>query len=171
MDALLEPTLEQQNEPLVEEPPPVFMSRRRAQVLEKKLLVSAKHRNVNSALRRVCYTLYDVLSRSMCLGFVPDNEFANVAYCRHVLKTMGLNPKASEKTDKSINDLRVDVIRHSFVYRNMRNKMVASLSIIADLPDRGVSAGSEEFQKGMREGYRRASEVAVMFLNDLLLEE
>jgi hypothetical protein len=150
---------------------PVFMSRRRARALEKKLLVSPRHRNVNASLRRVCYTLYDVLKQSMRLGFVPEQEFTTLTYCGKILKNMGLQPRVNAETDKSLEDMRLDVIRHSFDYRNIRNKMVASLSIIADLPSRGVSAGTEDFQAGMREGYKRASQVAVMFLDDLLVEE
>jgi hypothetical protein len=44
---------------------------------------------------------------------------------------------------------------------------MASLSIIADLTERPVGNGSDDYRRGMREGYRRASDIAIMFLNDL----
>lgn len=167
MDAVMSPAAANAEEKSC----PVFMSRRRARALEKRLLVSEKHRNVNASLRHVCYTLYDVLTHSIYLGAVPDSEFTTLAYCGKLLENMGLRPRASDKADKALQDIRLDVIRHSFAYRSIRNKMVASLSIIADLPARGVSSGSEDFQAGMRAGYKRASQVAIMFLDDLLSEE
>jgi hypothetical protein len=44
---------------------------------------------------------------------------------------------------------------------------MASLAVIADLTERPAATGSSEYQRGMREGYRRASDIAVMFLEDI----
>lgn len=148
----------------------VFLSKKRARVLEKKLLVSDKHRNVNSALRRVCYVLHELVQRHIMKSSTAQRDHATFVYCGHILKEMGLRPRTNPAFDQSAEDLRLDVIRSSFEYRNLRNKLLASLAIIADLPEKAVGNGSPEYQRGMREGYRRASDIAILFLEDLSSE-
>lgn len=149
----------------------VFLSKKRVRALEKKLLVSAKHRNVNAALRRVCYVLHELVQRHIMRSSTAHRDQATFVYCGHILKEMGLRPKTNPAFDQSAEDLRLDVIRSSFEYRNLRNKLLASLAIIADLPERTAGNGSPEYQRGMREGYRRASEIAILFLEDLSSED
>jgi hypothetical protein len=148
----------------------IFLAKKQARVLEKKLLVSEKHRNVNAALRNVCFVLHDLVQRYVMKAATAQRDYATFVYCGHILKEMGLRPKTNPVFDQSAEDLRLDVIRSSFEYRNIRNKLLASLAIIADLPERSVGNGSPEYQRGMREGYRRASEIAILFLEDLSSE-
>ena len=148
----------------------VFLAKKRARLIEKKLLVSDKHITVNAALRRVCYLLHELLQKYAFRANIAHNDFATLIHCGHILREMGLKPKTNPLFDQTAADLRLDIIRSSFDYRNVRNKMLASLAIIADLPERSAGHGTPEYQRGMREGYRRASEIAISFLDDLLEE-
>jgi hypothetical protein len=56
---------------------------------------------------------------------------------------------------------------NSFDYRYLRNKAIAGFATIADLPAKPSAVGTLDYQSGVREGYRRASEVAIMFLDDI----
>lgn len=148
----------------------VFLSKKQARALEKKLLVSDKHRSINSALRHVCFVLHEIAQRCMLKIGVAQQDFSTFIYCGHILREIGLRPKVNPAFDRSAEDLRLDVIHSSFEYRNLRNKLIASLSIIADLPERATGHGSPDYQRGVREGYKRASDIAILFLDDLLPE-
>lgn len=52
-------------------------------------------------------------------------------------------------------------------YRQLRNKSIAGFATIADLTDKPAAVGSQDFQRGVREGYRRASDIAISFLEDI----
>lgn len=145
----------------------VFVSRKEAQRIERELLVCPDNLTVNSAFRKICYLLLDVVQRAVPKASTNFVDYTTVAYCVKLLRGMGLKPIVSQELDATATGIRRDLILNSFEYRNLRNKMLAGLSIIADLPDRPASAGSPEYQQGMREGYRRASAIAVMFLNDI----
>jgi hypothetical protein len=79
---------------------------------------------------------------------------------------MGLRPAVTPTLDDDAATAK-ELVFNSFEYRYLRNKMLASLSIIADLTERNTGNGSHEYQRGMREGYRRASDIAIMFLEDI----
>jgi len=55
-------------------------------------------------------------------------------------------------------------------YKNIRNKSIAALATIADLPTKSTLGGSMEFQRGVREGYKRAGDIAALFLEDIQME-
>jgi hypothetical protein len=80
---------------------------------------------------------------------------------------MGLKPEISSQMDAAVSSVGTDVIKSSFEYRQLRNKMIAGLAVIADLTERPAAAGSQEYQRGVREGYRRASDIAATFLEDI----
>jgi hypothetical protein len=83
------------------------------------------------------------------------------------LQEIGLKPQIAAKLDAAVAGVGVDIIHNSFEYRQLRNKIKACLAIIADLTERPAAAGTKEFQRGVREGYRRASDIAVLFLDDI----
>ena len=56
---------------------------------------------------------------------------------------------------------------NSFEYRYLRNKAIAGFATIADLTAKPSAVGTLDYQSGVREGYRRASEVAIIFLADI----
>jgi hypothetical protein len=165
MDALLETPIQKLREKAV------FTAKREAQRLEKRLLVSDDHRTVNAAFRRICYMLHDLAQK-----YVPDTaptfaDYKALLYCTKLLQAMGFKPKLNLEFDAAAEDVNIEIVRNSFEYRHLKNKIMASLSIIADLTERPAGMGSPEYQRGMREGYRRASDIAIMFLEDISSQE
>jgi len=161
MDATLETPIQQLREKAV------FTAKKEAQRLERRLLVCDEHRTVNAAFRRICYMLH-----SMAQKYVPDSattfsDYKALLYCTKLLQSMGFKPPLSPEMDASAEDVSLEIVRNSFEYRHLRNKIMASLSIIADLTERPAGMGSLDYQRGMREGYRRASDIAIMFLDDI----
>ena len=146
-------------------------AKKTAQKIEKELLVSAEHKTVNAAFRRICYLLH-----SLAQKYVPDApstfaDYKSLLYCTKLIESMGLRPELSPEFDAAAGDVSLEIIRNSFEYRRLRNKILASLSVIADLTERPASPGSLDYQRGMREGYRRASDIAVMFLDDISVQD
>lgn len=144
----------------------VFVSRKEAQNIERRLLVSPPHKTVNAALRRICYTLLALADKHVPATGAAIEDRVALANCVDTLQKMGLKPDISAvlRLDTAICE---DTVQHSFVYRQLRNKMIAGLSVIADMVERPASPGTKEFQRGVREGYRRARDTAVMFLEDV----
>lgn len=162
MDALLSaPTPKQQRERAV------FTAEKEARQLERRLLVSPENRTANAAFRRICYLLHSLAQKYV---YESPNTFADytcLLHCTKLLQGLGFKPELNPAVDAAAGGVGVEVIRNSFEYRHLRNKIMASLSIIADLTERPVGNGSDDYRRGMREGYRRASDIAIMFLNDL----
>lgn len=145
----------------------VFVATKEAQQIERQLLVSPDNLTVNSALRKVCYLALQIARR-----YVPNtpdtfSDYTDLLHCTKMLQEMGFKPEVCAEQAADLGNINLAVIRNSFDYRQLRNKIKASLSVIADLPEKPAALGSREYQRGMREGYRRASEIAVKFLNDI----
>lgn len=145
----------------------IFVAKREAQQLEKKLLVSPEHKTVNSAFRNLCYILHRLACKYVPNSAITFADYSEFLHCTRMLQEMGFKPEIDPAADAAVNGLSVGIIRSSFEYRQLRNKIKASLSVIADLTERPASPGSPDYQKGVREGYRRASEIAIMFLDDI----
>jgi hypothetical protein len=145
----------------------VFVSRQEAKKLEQQLLVSPEHRNVNHALRNICFMLHALVQKYVPNTAATFTDHSTLLHCTKLLQNMGLKPEISAKIDAAVAGLSTDVIQNSFEYRQLRNKMMAGLSVIADLTERPASPGTPDYQRGIREGYRRASEIAAMFLEDI----
>lgn len=145
----------------------IFTATKEAQQLERRLLVSPDNRTSNSVLRSTCYLLHALAQK-----YVPDSpstfeDYTCLLHCVKLLQSLGLKPELNPFVNSAVENIGVEIIRNSFEYRHLRNKIMASLSIIADLTDRPPNTGSAEYQKGMREGYRRASDIAISFLSDI----
>lgn len=145
----------------------VFVATKEAQQIERQLLVSPDNRTINSALRKICYLTLQIAQRHV--PNTPDtfSDRADLLHCIKILQEMGFKPEIAVERDAELGNINLSIIRNSFDYRQLRNKIKASLSVIADLPDKPAALGSREYQRGMREGYRRASEIAIKFLNDI----
>jgi hypothetical protein len=145
----------------------VFVSKAEARRIERQLLVSAENRTVNHALRKICFMLHALAQKHISNSTAHFEDHSTLAHCTKLLQDMGLKPEVSPRMESAVAGAGVDVILSSFEYRQLRNKMIAGLSVIADLTERPASPGSQDYQKGIREGYRRASDIAVMFLEDI----
>lgn len=145
----------------------LFVARKEVQQLERQLIVSPENRTANSALRSVAYMLLDLAQK-----YVPNTpgtfvDHSSVVHCVKLLQDMGFKPEIAARLDRAVAGVNVDIIRNSFEYRQLRNKIKACLAIIADLTERPAASGTYDYQKGIREGYRRASDIAVLFLDDI----
>lgn len=145
----------------------LFVARKEVQQLERQLIVSPENRTANAALRNIAYLLLELAQK-----YVPNtpNNFADhssVVHCIKLLQDMGFKPEIAARLDRAVAGVSVDIIRNSFEYRQLRNKIKACLTLIADLTERPASPGTYDYQRGVREGYRRASDIAALFLDDI----
>lgn len=168
MDAVLSPAVKAKK---LQRERAIFTAVKDAQHLERQALVSAKNRDVNSAFRRICYLLHELAQKYVPNTPAAFEDYEKLTHCTKILQSMGLKPTLDPKMDTAVGGMSLEIIRNSFEYRHLRNKIMASLAIIADLTERPTGHGTFEYQNGIREGYRRASAVAVMFLEDISAEE
>lgn len=164
MDAVLEVAVQEKK---LQREQAVFTAAHEAKQLEKQLLTNDTHRTVNSAFRRICYLLHELAQKYVPNSTTAFADYECLLHCTKTLQSMGFRPKLNTKTDAALANVSVEIIRNSFEYRHLRNKIMASLAVIADLTEKHTGNGSPDYQKGMREGYRRASDIAIMFLNDI----
>lgn len=145
----------------------LFVARKEVQRLERQLIVSAENKTVNSALRNVAYLLLELAQKYVPNTPATFTDHTSMTHCIKLLQDMGFKPEIVARLDRAVAGISVDLIRNSFEYRQLRNKIKACLAVIADLTDRPAAPGTYDYQKGIREGYRRASDIAVLFLDDI----
>lgn len=143
-----------------------FMSRREAQRKERELLVSPENKTVNVALRNICFIL-----QRLAQQYVPNtpktfSDYSELLHCIKLLQEMGLKPPVHSKIAADVDATSTSVVVNSFEYRQLRNKTIACLATIADLTEKPTEPGTSDYRSGMREGYRRASDIASSFLID-----
>jgi len=145
----------------------LFVARKEVQQIERQLLISPANKTVNSALRNVAFLLLDLAQKYVPHTPANFTDHNSLAHCIKLLQEMGLKPEILARLDRTVAGVSVDLIRNSFEYRQLRNKIKACLAVIADLTERPAAPGTYDYQKGIREGYRRASDIAVLFLDDI----
>lgn len=145
----------------------IFVSKEEAKKIERQLLVSPSNITANSALRNICFILHALLQKYVPNSPATFEDYSKLLHCTKLLQELGLKPDILPQMKAASGGAGIEVIRSSFEYRQLRNKMIAGLSVIADLTERPASPGTQEYQAGIREGYRRASEIAAVFLEDI----
>lgn len=145
----------------------VFVSKEEAKKLERQLLTSPQNITANSALRNICFMLVALAQKYVPNSAINFDDYSKFLHCTKLLQELGLKPEILPKTKATAGGVDMGVIRSSFEYRQLRNKMIAGLSVIADLTERPASPGNMDYQRGVREGYRRASLIASKFLEDV----
>jgi hypothetical protein len=145
----------------------VFAAQEEVRALERRLLVSPENKTVNTAFRKVCYLLLQLAQKHVPSSVGTHADYVLLLHCIRLLQDMGFKPDIEPEIDADAGQISPEIARSSFEYRRLRNKIMASLSLIADLPEKPVSPGTPDFQAGVREGYRRASDIAVLFLEDI----
>lgn len=143
----------------------IEFAKRRARFRNEKL----QQRSLSSSedLKQICKSLAKIAQRYVSATPSAMGDFIEVVQCIKLLKTMGLDPDVTEKFKAVVDATGNETITKSADYRYLRNKCIAGFATIADLPEKPAAVGSHEFQSGVREGYRRASDIAVMFLADI----
>lgn len=150
---------------------------RKAFVTKTAEEIATTEKRLNALMCRVSFTALNELKRACRLlhglaqVYVPNSpkhfeSFSLLMQVTATLQQLGLAPsiEAAELVSPIADTTKT--ILASREYRNLRNKYLAALATMADLSSRGVPPGTAEFQNGVREGYRRASEIAILFLDD-----
>lgn len=145
----------------------IFVSAEEAKKIERQLLTSPENLTANSALRNICFILHSLVQKYVPNSATTFDDHTRLLRCTKLLQELGLKPEILPSISAAISGEDMAIIRSSFEYRQLRNKMIAGLSVIADLIERPASPGTQDYQKGVREGYRRASEIAAKFLEDI----
>lgn len=144
----------------------VAQAKRAAQKLEKQLLLSPKNKTAVIAMRAVCYMLLQLAQRYIPKSPKTYCDYEQLLHCIRLLQELGFNPPIAPETAADSTACAEDAVTNSRAYRYLRNQAIACLATIADLTEKPTAAGPPEYQRGMREGYRRASDIAVVFLTD-----
>lgn len=119
-----------------------------------------------SELKNACRLLHGLAQRHVPNSPKNFESFSLLMRLTAVLEQLGLAP---EPVDPGIDAHMLaasNIVTSSAEYRILKNKYLAALATLADLAARGVPPGSDDYQNGVREGYRRASEIAILFLED-----
>lgn len=140
-------------------------AQKRAKYRRKKL----QERAAASAddLKHVCLALLRIAQKYVQPTAHAYSDFVEVAHCVKMLQKMNITPQVTEKFSAIVGTTGNEIVTHSADYRYLRNCCIAGFATIADLTEKPAAVGSHEFQRGVREGYRRASDIAAMFLDDI----
>lgn len=138
-----------------------------ARKIELNMLHQYAGQGLFGELRNACRNLLRIAQR-----YVPTNpsafsDAAEVVKCAKVLHGLDLQPELEARFTAAVQAEPDKSALNSFEYRYLRNKAIAGFATIADLTFKPAAVGSVEYQNGVREGYRRASEIAIMFLEDV----
>lgn len=131
----------------------------------KKLSTAAAEKPAE--LQQICLSLIKIAQQYVPSTAHAFSDFVEVVRCTKMLQKMGVAPAVLEKFKATIDSVGNELVLNSADYKDLRNKYVAGFATIADLTEKPAAGGSPEFQRGVREGYRRASDIAVMFLEDI----
>ncbi len=115
--------------------------------------------------RDMCILLHGIAQKHVSRSDFED--CTALVRCTKLLTDFGLelNPDASIAAPMAEHDVTL-VVRDP-KYRLLRNRAIACLATIADLSFKAPAKGSLEYQQGMRDAFQQASEIAVMFLEDI----
>ena len=142
----------------------------RAKQQEFMLTHENMHRDVVAELTGLCRTLHRLAQK-----YVPNTpkafqDFASLLNASRKLSSLGLKLDLEAHVTAPVAVTDSAAITSSFEYRILRNKFIAALATIADLTTKPAPLGEPNengYQRGVREGYRRASDIAVLFLEDI----
>ena len=118
-------------------------------------------------LARICSALHRLAQK-----YVPNtpqafSDFDELLQVTHTMRQLGVVPSLAAKIKAAATTTDNAAVLSSRDFRNLRNKAVAALATIADFTSKNTPPGTADYQNGVREGYRRASDVAILFLDDI----
>lgn len=117
------------------------------------------------SLKDLCAELHKIAAKH-----VPKTAFQDFNYLvqsARILQDMRAQLDIPEKLQPHLAEYDPSVVTHTPQYRLLRNRSLAALATIADLSTKAPAKGAPEYQKGMRDGFEYASDVAIFFLEDL----
>jgi hypothetical protein len=141
-------------------------AKRKAETAHQQLNEKTQMPGFIDELTQLCGNLLRLAQKYVPHGPAAFVDAAEIVRCASTLKLMGLTVNVNERF-AAATAADIETITHPNNYRQLRNKAIAGFATIADLTDKPAAVGSQEFQRGVREGYRRASDIAISFLEDI----
>lgn len=114
-------------------------------------------------LRDLCVLLHDLAKKHVAASNFQDYNLR--VRCTKLLETLGVLQQ--EDTSAIAKDQDACLVTSSPHFRRLRATAVACLATIADLAFRAPGKGTPEYQRGVRDAYDQASEIAALFLDDI----
>ena len=127
----------------------------------------SKQKTAGDELAYLCLTLHQLAQKYVPRTAQTFRDFDSLARATRVLQKMGLKPQVVSDVSAPTAAIETSIVLNSPEYRRLHNRFVAALATIADMTEKNTPPGHPEYQKGVREGYRRASDIAILFLEDL----
>lgn len=94
-------------------------------------------------------------------------DFTALVRCTKLLIDFGLPITPSSSLAAPVANQDTALVLQDPKYRLLRNRAIACLATVADLNSKAPAKGSAEYQQGMRDAFQQASDVAVLFLEDI----
>lgn len=113
----------------------------------------------------LCLLLYGIAQKHVSRSDFED--FTALVRCTKLLSDLGLAIRPSAELAAPVASQDCTLVMRDPKYRLLRNRAIACLATVADLSVKAPAKGSLEYQQGMRDAFQQASEIAVMFLEDI----
>lgn len=115
--------------------------------------------------RELCLLLHTLARKH--ISPIHFGDFLLLARCTKLLQTLGLDVETPAELQAHVADTAVALVTSAPEYRILRSRAIAGLATVADLASKMPAKGSAEYQRGQRDAYEQASDVAALFLDDL----
>jgi hypothetical protein len=113
----------------------------------------------------LCLLLYSLARKHVSPASFAD--FCSLARCTKLLQDAGLRVDVSPEMQAHVADAKTVLVTAAPEYRLLRSRAIAGLSTVADLTTKLPAKGSRDYQRGMRDAYQQASDIADLFLKEL----
>jgi len=150
----------------------IFTAKKLVRAKEREFMLTheSMHRDIIAELTSICRTLHNLTQK-----YVPNtpkafHDFSDFLNASSKLRGLGVTLKLDAHVKAPAEATDSATVTSSFEYRILRNKFIAALATIADLTTKPAPHGEPNengYQRGVREGYRRASDIAILFLEDI----
>lgn len=129
--------------------------------------VKQRQKSAGDELVNLCLTLHRLAQKYVPRSAQTFRDFDALVRVTRALQKIGLKPDLAPDVAAPTQTVETTVVLNSPEYRRLYNRFVAALATIADMTEKNTPFGHPEYQRGVREGYRRASDIAILFLEDL----
>lgn len=143
----------------------VTAARIRKKPIAKETKTHFNSETCGADLRDLCVLLHTIAKKHV--NAANFHDFNLVARCTKLLQTLNIAVDASVEMQATVAEQESALVLSAPEYRLLRSRAVAGLATVADLADRLPAKGSAEYQRGVRDAYQHASDIAALFLDDL----
>ncbi len=116
-------------------------------------------------LRDLCVLLHDLAKKHVTATSFQD--FNTRQRCTKLLESLGVLSGSPADTCARAIDHDATLVLRSPPYRRLRAHAIAGLATVADLAGRAPRKGTRDYQKGVREAFQQASDIAAVFLDEI----